>query len=213
MGESPSGALSAPWWHWGEAVEPLVALLDRGGILAIPTESSYALGADPRSRRGVEAIYRIKERERDKPLPIVIADLDQLPALGIAPDAPLLAGAAALWPAPLSILLPTTSQLPASAGSGNLAVRRPAHSQLLTLLARLARPLTATSANRSGEPPLLEPAAVADLVAGADAVVVDGGALPGGPPSTLITRGPQGIEVLRAGSFPRNRWACLETTP
>lgn len=177
-------------------------LVERGGILAVPTESSYGLGVDPANHRGVEAIYRIKARERNQPLPVVIADLAQLAPLGVDPADPWLARVAALWPAPLTVVLPTARPLPAAAGSGTLAVRMPAHAGLRGLLLALGTPLTATSANRSGEPPLCDPSAVAELLVGEDAVVLDDGVLPGGPPSTLVGPAAQGMAVLRPGRFP-----------
>ena len=73
-------------WPWdGDRNEVRTALAE-GRILAIPTESSYGLAVDPRSTKGVEAIYRFKERERGKPLPVVAADLDQALGLGIEPN-------------------------------------------------------------------------------------------------------------------------------
>jgi L-threonylcarbamoyladenylate synthase len=183
----------------------LQTLLARGGVLAIPTESSYGLAADPRNQTGVEAIYRIKEREAGKPLPVVVADLEQLRDLGIDPRLPILEALSACWPAPLTAVLPIERPLPAAAGEPTLAVRIPAHEGLRRLLAELGHGLTATSANRSGEAPLLDPAAVAELLAGADAAVVDGGILPGGPPSTLVAIEASGPVVLRTGSFPVER--------
>lgn len=192
----------APFWRPGEPLAPLAALVARGGILAFPTESSYGLGVDPRSTVGVAAIYRLKSREAGKPLPVVIADLSQLPLLGIDPDNPVVTRLAALWPAPLSCLLPSRLELPAAAGAPTLAVRMPAHRPLRDLLAALGTPLTATSANRSGEPPLLDPAGAASLLAGWDALVMDGGRLAGGPPSTLVEPSPEGgFTVLRPGRF------------
>src|SRR5205807_557189 len=66
-----------PLWHFGDPLAPLQAVLARGGVLAVPTESSYGLGVDPRNRAGVEAVYRIKGREGGKALPVVVADRDQ----------------------------------------------------------------------------------------------------------------------------------------
>ena len=103
------------FWRPGDPIEPLRALLARGGVLAIPTESSYGLGADPRNPEGVEAIYRIKRRERGKPLPVVVADLAQLADLGIDPGLPILEALAACWPAPLTAVLPIARPLPAAA--------------------------------------------------------------------------------------------------
>jgi L-threonylcarbamoyladenylate synthase len=210
-------------WHWGDPLGPLLETLRRGGILAIPTESSYGLGVDPRSETGVETIYRIKGRERGKPLPLVVADQVQLAALGVVWDDHLLP-LAECWPGPLTLVLPLKGPLPAAAGADTVAVRVPGHARLRGLLAELGTGLTATSANRSGEPPELEPRQVASLLAGHDAVVIDDGPLPGGPPSTVVAWREGRLEVLRRGrlaaeelerrlaralSFPQRLWKSL----
>ncbi len=194
-------------WSWGDPVEPLRELLRRGGVLAIPTESSYGLGADPRNRKGVEAIYRIKGREPRKALPVVVADLEQLADLGIDVDLSILKPLSACWPGPLTVVLPIArgEQIPAAAGEPALAVRIPGHEGLRSLLAALGHGLTATSANPSGGEPVLDPEGAADLLEGEDAVVVDGGVLPGGPPSTLVAIEEGGPVVLRTGKFPVER--------
>jgi L-threonylcarbamoyladenylate synthase len=192
-----------PRWSPELPVEPLRELLARGGILAIPTESSYGLAADPRSAAGVEAIYRVKERERGKALLVVAADLGQLAALGAELEAPLMATVAAVWPAPLTAILPLAAgpAPPAAAGGSTLAARVPAHAELRKLLTRLGFALTATSANRAGEEPITDPSRLDDLLAGEDAVIWDAGTLPGGPPSTLVALHPDGFEILRQGAF------------
>jgi len=186
-------------------VAPLRALLARGGVLAIPTESSYGLGADPRNLAGVEAVYRIKEREAGKALPVVVSGRGQLADLGVGPDLYIVNRLFEHWPAPLTAVLPIARPLPASAGAANLAVRVPDHEGLRGLLAELGHGLTATSANRSGEAPILDPAEAAALLGGTEAVVVDGGILPGGPPSTLVAIEEDGLVVLRTGSYPSER--------
>ena len=194
-------------WRFGEDPAPLRELLARGGILAIPTESSYGLAADPRNPVGVEAIFAAKGRAPIKPLPVVVAGVSQLAELGIAADCPAIAVAARWWPAPLSVLLPFAADggsalpLPAAAGAEVVAVRVPAHDALRELLAILG-PLTATSANLAGEPPILDPLAAQEFLRGCDAMVIDGGSLPGGEPSTLAEWTGSGWKVLRAGSFP-----------
>lgn len=193
--------MSAARWRFGDDVAPLRASIARGGILAIPTESSYGLAVDPDSEAGVEAIYRVKERERGKPLPVVAADLAQIAALGIAADDEGVRRAAALWPAAFTVVAAIAEPLPASAGERTLAVRIPAHPELRALLHALGTALTATSANRSREPPLLDPAEVAELLAVEDAIVVDGGVLAGGPPSTFAEWSDAGWRILRQGRF------------
>lgn len=195
-----------PFWRPGDPVEPLRDLLRRGGVLAIPTESSYGLGADPRNPAGVETVYRIKGREMGKALPVVVADRAQLGRLGIDPGLPILDALFACWPGPLTAVLPLAQPLPASAGERSLAVRVPGHAGLRALLSELGHGLTATSANRSGGAPALDPAELPELLAGEEAVVVvDGGVLPGGPPSTLVAIEGSGLVVLRTGSFPVDR--------
>ena len=191
----------SPLWRPGDAIDPLRALLARGGILAIPTESSYGLAVDPRNAVGVEAIYRVKSRERGKLLPIVAANLEQLEVLGVWTQDEGIRRAAAVWPAALTVVAPILQPIAASAGERTLGVRIPADPQLVSLLRELGMALTATSANRSGEPPLLDPVDVTDLLAVEDAMVMDGGVLPGGTPSTLVAWRGDRWEVLRRGRF------------
>ena len=192
-------------WRWSDPVEILRGALEAGGVIAIPTESSYGLAVDPRDARGVEAVYSIKGRDARVALPVVVADLEQLFALGVARDRPEIGLAEAVWPAPLSILFPIPAPLPATAGRSTLAARVPAHAELRDLLGRLGHGLTATSANRSGEPPVLDPLDLRPLLEERRAVVVDGGVLPGGPPSTLVDGSGGGLSVLREGAFPVER--------
>ncbi len=191
-------------WHFGAAVEELRAHLAQGGLLALPTESTYALAADPRDARAVSALYRLKGRAANKPLPVVIGDLAQLDLLGIPRDLPAVAAVAQLWPAALSVVLPLRAPLPASAGTPTLAVRIPDHPALCQLLRALGSPLTATSANPAGEPPMLSLTELLPWLAAARAevIVVDGGDLPGGPPSTLVAWRNDEFAVLRPGRFP-----------
>lgn len=215
----------ASLWRWGDPVAALAERVARGGVLAIPTESSYGLAVDPRNPAGVERVYRVKARDAGKPLPVVVAGIEQIALLGVDAEEPETAAALAVlaraWPAPLTAALPLARPLPAAAGGATVAVRVPAHERLRELLAELG-PLTATSANASGEPPLLDPAAVAGLLAGEDAAVVDGGVLAGGPPSTLVVwrpaegstgAGAGGFEVLRDGAFAADRLHDLAGRP
>ncbi|MDX1384465.1 MAG: Sua5/YciO/YrdC/YwlC family protein, partial [Thermoanaerobaculia bacterium] len=137
----------------------------------------------------------------------VVADAAQAADLGIDVDSPGWRGVASHWPAPLSLVCPLAEPVAAAVGAGSLAVRVPAHPRLRRLLRDLATPLTATSANRSGEAPILDPCRVADLLAGETGAVVDDGVLPGGPPSTLVRWAAEEARyvVLREGAYPSRR--------
>src|SRR4051794_37473725 len=120
-------------WRFGDPVAPLRNLLARGGILGIPTESSYGLAVDPWSALGVGAIYKVKERERGKALPVVAADIAQIAALGVDIETTALRLAARVWPAALTVLVPLRATLPAAAREAALAVRIPDHEPLRRL--------------------------------------------------------------------------------
>jgi L-threonylcarbamoyladenylate synthase len=149
----------------------------------------------------VELIYELKGRSGSKALPVVGADADSFLSLGVDAADPALAWARPRWPAALTAIVALRAPIPASAGECSLAVRVPDHAWLRALLAELGRPLTATSANRSGEAPLLDADSVARwlIEAGVDALVVDAGRLPGGPPSTLFAWRDGAPEVVRPG--------------
>jgi len=200
-------------WRPADPLDDLAAAAARGAVLAVPTESSYGLAVDPRNPAAVEAVYRVKGREAGKPLPVVVAAAGQLALLGVDPEEPRAARLAACWPGAVSGLLPLrpdAPDLPAAAGERSVAVRVPGHPLLRRVLAA-AGPLTATSANPSGRPPMLDPEEVAALLDGLDAVVVDGGRLAGGPPSTLVAFADDGgWRVLRPGRVGADRLAvCL----
>ncbi|MEM7585895.1 MAG: L-threonylcarbamoyladenylate synthase [Acidobacteriota bacterium] len=218
-------------WRWGEPVDGLRRLLENGGVLAIPSESSYGLAADPRSAAGVAAIFELKGRQGDQALPVVAADLDQIIALGVDPGLPQLTTLDRIWPAALTAVLPIARPLAAAAGHATLALRIPAHRRLCGLLADLGFALTATSANRSGEPPILDPQHLESFLQPSiqrlpfdvsGIAIVDDGILPGGPPSTLVRWDPTPAgspdqtpmpHILRQGAYPERLVRQLTEPP
>ncbi len=203
MPEPPPRDQPTPRWRWGDATAPLVALLGRGGVLAIPTESSYGLAVSPTSQKGADAVYRIKQRPASKALLVVAARFADLVPFGIDEQQAVIRFARTHWPAPLTVISPLSPHappLPATGGLPTLAIRIPAHERLRDLLAALG-PVTATSANLAGQPPILVPKDLDALLVGHDAMIIDDGTLPGGPPSTLVKDGGDSIEILRPGAL------------
>jgi L-threonylcarbamoyladenylate synthase len=183
------------------ALRELVEDVRAGSVLAIPTESSYGLAVDPRSEAAVRRVFAIKGRDGGKPLLVVAANRGQLEDLGVAASRETLDRYVALWPAPLTVILPLRAPLPASAGTATLAVRVPAHPKLRELL-EATGPLTATSLNRSGESPFDDAESAEGAFGGEVDVLVDGGRTSGGPPSTLLDATVEPPRLLRAGAFP-----------
>ena len=181
-----------------EAVEAARAAVAQGGVLLLPTESFYGLGADPWSETGVARIFTLKDRPAELGLPVLCADWQQLESLVVVPET-YRVKLARIWPAALTVVLPTVAKVPA-ARSGTLAVRIPGHAELRALLYRLG-PLTATSANRHGDHPFTAvDSALASLVEAPD-LVLDAGATAGGRPSTLVDLSRGEPEILRPGAL------------
>jgi L-threonylcarbamoyladenylate synthase len=180
----------------------LRALLARGGVAAVPTETFYALAADPTSESGVSRIFEIKGRDDEKPLLVLFSSRAQLEALGVAARPDLLDRLFRLWPAPLTAVLPLRAPIAASRGSATLGVRMPAAPGVRELLDSVG-PLTGTSANRSGEPPMADPDELVHTLGVHLDLLVDGGTTPGGAPSTILDATVEPPRLLRAGAF---RW-------
>ena len=166
------------------------------GVVAIPTESSYGLAANPFDPKGVAAVFLAKGRSAEKALPLVAASLAQVELFAVVEPA-WRRRLSSAWPAPLSIVLTTRS---ADMPGPTVAVRVPSHPLLCGLL-HATGPLTATSANRSGEPPALAGDVVAAVFSASVALLLDGGVLAGGPPSTVVDASGPIPRLLRAGAF------------
>ena len=187
-----------------QEIEDAAALLRAGKLCAFPTETVYGLGADATNADAVLSIYETKGRPRFNPLIIHFADLEM--AQTYAEFSPLALRLAALWPGPLSIVLP---QKPgngladvATAGLTTVAIRIPDHPLARALLRATGRPLAAPSANPSGK---LSPTTAAQVRRGfAGAVpVLDGGPCKAGVESTIIAIDGDRLVQLRAGAMPR----------
>jgi L-threonylcarbamoyladenylate synthase len=176
-------------------------LLGNGGIAAVPTDTFYALAADPFSPAGVKRVFEAKARDDGKPLPILFGTRDHLLRLGIDEPAEKLDHYFRIWPAPLTVVFKIREPIPASRGLKTIAVRLPAAKKVRVFLAG-AGALTGTSVNRSGSPPLDNPDAVEALFRRNVDMLVDGGKTPGGKPSTIIDGTTDPPTLLRAGAFP-----------
>jgi L-threonylcarbamoyladenylate synthase len=171
-----------------------------GGVAALPTETFYALAADPTSERGVSRIFEIKGRDDGKPLLVLFAAREQLERLGVSAPPEVLDRFLGIWPAPLTAVFPIAAPIAASRGGRTLAVRMPAAPLVRELLGS-AGPLTGTSANRSGARPLADaeeiPRTLPDLE-----LLIDGGVTPGGEASTIVDATCDPPRLIRRGAFP-----------
>ena len=165
----------------------------------MPTETFYAFACDPFHAGAVARIFEIKGRDDGKPLPVLFADASDLERLGVVASPGSLERYFQIWPAPLTVILPISAPIAASRGLSTLAVRLPASKKLRDLLAAVG-PLTGTSVNRSGAPPLSDPDTIENGFRREFDLLVDGGRTPGGNPSTLLDATREPPVVLRHGA-------------
>jgi L-threonylcarbamoyladenylate synthase len=184
------------------SIDDALAALRAGEAVVYPTETFYALGVDALSPTALERLFKIKGREPGKPVALIAADAAM--AFGVSREVPAVARvlAEAFWPGPLTLVLPARDGIDAALinAEGGLGVRVSSHPVARALAARLGRPLTASSANRSGEPPAVE-LSQARAALGADVkVYLDGGRLAAAAPSTVVVASPTALRILRAGA-------------
>ncbi len=177
------------------------ALLQRGQVVAIPTETVYGLAANALDEASVGRIFAAKGRPQDNPLIVHIADTGELHRLaaGLPPEAGKLAEA--FWPGPLTLVVNSAGAVAGavSAGLGTIGVRMPAHTAALAVIREAGFPLAAPSANHSGSPsPTTAQHVLADL-SGRIPLVLDGGAAPVGVESTVLSLAGEQPLLLRPG--------------
>ena len=186
-----------------EGIARAARTLDRGGLVAVPTETVYGLAARADSAEAVAGIYAAKGRPDFNPLIVHVRDANAADSLvEWSGDARSLAERE--WPGPLTLVLPQKGDArlaPAvTAGLPTLAVRAPAHSVMQALLQSVDFPVAAPSANRSG---FISPTTPAHVLASLDGridMVLDGGPTQAGLESTIVAVRENGeIEELRPG--------------
>lgn len=185
-----------------------LARLLAGGLVAIPTETVYGLGADAENDAAVARVFEVKGRPPDHPLIVHLAGAEELPgwAAEVPPAAAVLAEAC--WPGPLTLLLPRGPRVSdaVTGGRPTVGLRVPAHPLTLELLRRAGRGIAAPSANRFGR---VSPTTAAHVLAdlgpyldpGRD-VVLDGGPSPIGVESTIVDCTTDPPQLLRPGGIP-----------
>lgn len=150
------GPEEAPSRVVNESLQEAAQVLLKGGLVAYPTETFYGLGASVSRPDALEEVFRIKGRDRSKPLMVCGDSIARLEGLiqHISPEARLLMDR--FWPGPLTLLLPSRPGIhPSLTGElGKIGVRVPGNRLARELVAMVGNPITATSANPSGTPGL-----------------------------------------------------------
>lgn len=186
----------------GEAVRLAGSVLDRGGIIAYPTETFYGLGARYDNEPALQRLYELKRRPRDKAMPLIIGSAEQLYLLAGKVSAAAWELIHAYWPGPLTLVLEARRGLSGYVTAEHkVAVRMPGESFALRLARAYALPITATSANVSGAPPSVDASMIRDYFDDALELVIDASAAGSTAPSTIVDVTGERPKVLRQGAL------------
>jgi L-threonylcarbamoyladenylate synthase len=190
----------------------VVAHLRAGGVIAYPTETVYGLGGAC-TPEAVSAVRTLKGRDETKPLIALVESWDAVGALSWTPAARELASI--FWPGSVTLVLPDPAKtFPPGVRNpvtGTVGVRVSPHPVAERLVRALGGPLTSTSLNVPGEPPVTSGDEASEILArlGAEAVwLLDAGTLPPSAPSTVVDCSTDPPVVLREGAVPTDRLRC-----
>jgi L-threonylcarbamoyladenylate synthase len=180
-------------------------ILASGSIIAYPTETFYGLGADATNEKAIEKIFTIKGRNFKNPVSLIIGQADDIHSLvqDVPPTAKKLM--AAFWPGALTIVFSATDKISPllTAGSGKIGLRVSSHPCAREIVQILKRPITATSANLTGEPECALASEVAEQIGNKIDAIVDWGKTKGDKASTIIDVTCTPPVILRKGAICR----------
>ena len=184
-------------------LEQTVEALKKGSIVAYPTETFYGLGVKFDIEDSLKRLCDIKNRARDKAMPLIFGDRRLLPYAIKSPNQKAILLMEEFWPGPLTLILRAKKNISRyiTAGTERVAVRIPGTSFALSLAQKANFFITATSANLSGMTPAQDADAVARYFGDRIDIVIDGGPTPGGLPSTIVDVTGGGISILREGAI------------
>ena len=179
-------------------------IFKEGGMIAYPTETFYGLGVDPFNEAAVNKLFKLKARDPDKPISILIKDEKMLLELveEIPSSAEILRKK--FWPGPLTIIFKAKKIIPSviTGNTGKIAVRISSNPITQKLLEIIDSPITTTSANPSGKKSPVTAGEVADYFGDKIDLIIDGGLLSGKLGSTIVDATEEKLKVIREGEIP-----------
>ena len=190
----------------GQAVEAL----RRGGLVAFPTDTLYALGADALAADAVERVLTVKGRARGKPLSVLVPSVEAIAALGVSLTEGVRDVLRAFWPGPLTVVVKASGKFPTvlTAATGTVGLRIPAGAVAQAILAGFGKPVIGTSANKAGGPDPGDAKTVQRAIGGQIDLILDGGRVALGVPSTVLDCTAEPARILREGAIPRAKLAA-----
>ena len=177
----------------------------RGEVIAIPTDTLYGLAANPFDHAAVERVFAIKGRPKNNPLLLLVDSLEMASELAAQLPAPFDKLARQFWPGPLTIVVSASARLPSgvTAGTGTIGLRLPQAPIAVALIRAAGCPITATSANLSGEQDCSSAEQVERSLGNRLPLILDGGRSSNQKPSTVIDLSSAAWHIVREGAISR----------
>lgn len=184
-------------------LELATTALKNGELVAFPTDTFFALGADAMNPVAVEKVFLAKGRNPGTPVPVLISDPAMVENLVTEFPGALRQLADEFWPGALTIVLPASDDVPevVTAGTGTVGVRVPGHNLARKLIELSNIPLTGTSCNITGQPPTREASVVREQMADKIEICIDAPCGVNTVPSTVVSFVNGRIKVLRSGAI------------
>jgi L-threonylcarbamoyladenylate synthase len=197
------------------AIREAAAILQRGGLVAFPTETVYGLGADAENAAAMRALFAAKGRPADHPVIVHLADASLVDPF--AAEVPTAARklAAAFWPGPMTLVLKRSKRISdlVTGGLETVGLRVPAHPVARELLKEFGGPIAAPSANRFGRVSCTRAEHVASELGNRVDLILDGGQCAVGLESTIIDLSGQRPAILRPGAVTAEQVAAALNAP
>lgn len=190
-----------------------VDCLKSGGIIAIPTDTVYGIGADPFNANAVQKLYTVKGRPERKPIPLVLGCIEDVKHVAQNVPSYFFHLTDRFWPGGLTIIVEAKNLLPQlTAGGTTVGLRIPNQPLLMQILHNFGGPLAITSANITGQPAATSPQEFGELLSTRIDYIVDDGETPGPIPSTVYDLSVSPPNVLREGVISSEtldkEWKC-----
>lgn len=182
------------------------SILEDAGLIIFSTDTFYGLGADPFNAEAVHKIFQAKMRTADKALLVLIAEIEDVALLtDIEISSIARTCMDAFWPGPLTLLFEARKDLPRelTAGTGKIGLRLPGNADTRKLISNIGHPITAPSANLSGDPEPQNVGQIADELKNRVDLILDSGPAPGGQVSTVLDTTQSPPVLLREGAISR----------
>jgi L-threonylcarbamoyladenylate synthase len=171
-----------------QVIKDAAAIIDRGGVVIIPTRCLYGLAVDALNAAAVQRVFALKKRALDNPLLVLIKSVDQLPGMAVNIPVHACRIMERFWPGKVTLVFQAQNDLPVelTAGTGKIGIRLPGHDITRAVVRLTANPITGTSANLSGKAGCSRVTDLDPAIAENADLIIDAGPLKGGVGSTIV---------------------------